>query len=122
VIVPSLTFIATANAVSYTGATPVFVDSESETWNLDPAAVAEAVTTRTRAILPVHLFGHPARMDALAEIARGRRIALVEDAAEAHGARFEGRRVGSIGDAGVFSFYGNKIVTTGEGGMVVTDD
>jgi len=122
VIVPSLTFVATANAVAYTGATPVFVDSEPETWNLDPAAVEAAITPRTRAIIPVHLYGHPADMDAIRNIARAHSLTVIEDAAEAHGATYKGRRVGSLGDAAIFSFMGNKIITTGEGGIVVTAD
>jgi perosamine synthetase len=121
VIVPSLTFIATANAVAYVGAQPVLVDSEPETWNMDPARIEEAITPRTRAILAVHLYGHPADMGAIMEIAARHGLAVIEDAAEAHGARFQGRVVGGIGDLGAFSFYGNKIVTTGEGGMVVTN-
>lgn len=122
VIVPTLTFIATANAVRYAGATPVFVDSEPLTWNLDPDAVEAAITERTRAIIPVHLYGHPADMAAIMTIAERHGLAVVEDAAEAHGALCRGRRVGSIGGIGVFSFYGNKIVTTGEGGMLTTDN
>lgn len=121
VIVPTLTFIATANAVTYTGARAIPVDSELVTWNLDPAQVEAAITPRTKAILPVHLYGHPADLDALLEIAGKHGLALIEDAAEAHGATYKGRAVGGIGDVGVFSFYGNKIVTTGEGGMIVTD-
>ena len=121
VIVPSLTFIATANAVTYTGAKPVFVDSEAETWNIDPNKIEEAITSRTKAIVPVHLYGHPADMDPILEIASQHGLAVIEDAAEAHGARYKGRCVGSIGDIGIFSFYGNKIITTGEGGMIVTD-
>jgi perosamine synthetase len=121
VIVPTLTFIATANAVTYTGAQPVFVDSDPDTWNIDPRLIEEAVTPRTRAIIPVHLYGHPADMDPILDIARRHDLDVIEDAAEAHGARYKGRRVGGIGDIGIFSFYGNKIITTGEGGMVVTD-
>jgi perosamine synthetase len=121
VIVPSLTFIATANAVSYTGATPVFVDSEPETWNIDPEAVKSALTPRTKAIIPVHLYGHPANLEPLLEIGERHGIGIVEDAAEAQGARYHGRQVGGIGDLGVFSFFGNKIITTGEGGMIVTN-
>jgi perosamine synthetase len=121
-IVPTLTFVATANAVAYTGATPVLVDSEPVTWNLDPEAVAAAITPRTKAIVPVHLYGHPAEMDAILEVAAEHGLPVVEDAAEAHGALYKGRPVGSLGRAGTFSFYGNKIVTTGEGGMVVSDD
>jgi len=122
VIVPALTFVATANAVAYTGATPVFADSEPATWNVDPEAVAAAVTPRTRAIVAVHLYGHPADMEALLAVANEHALPVVEDAAEAHGARYKGRPVGGLGAAGTFSFYGNKIVTTGEGGMVVTND
>lgn len=121
VVVPSLTFIATANAVTYTGAQPVFVDSELGTWNMDPGLIEAAITPRTKAIVPVHLYGHPADMDPIVETAARHGLTIVEDAAEAHGARYKGRRVGSIGAMGIFSFYGNKIITTGEGGMVVTD-
>ena len=122
VIVPTLTFVATGNAVTYTGATPIFVDSDPATWNIDPLAAARAVTPRTRALIAVHLYGHPADMDPLRSLAEEYRLSLIEDAAEAHGARYKGRRAGSLGDVAVFSFYGNKIITTGEGGMVVTDD
>ncbi len=122
VIVPTLTFVATANAVTYTGATPVFVDSEPRTWNLDPEAAARAVTPRTRAIIAVHLYGHPADMDPLRALANEHGLTLIEDAAEAHGARYKGRRAGSLSDVAIFSFMGNKIITTGEGGMVLTDD
>ena len=121
VIVPTLTFIATANAVTYTGARPVFVDSELETWNIDPGQVEAAITPKTKAIIPVHLYGHPADMDPILDIANRQGLAVIEDAAEAHGARYKGRRVGAIGDIGCFSFYGNKIITTGEGGMIVTN-
>jgi len=121
VIVPTLTFIASANAVRYTGATPVFVDSELDSWNLDPGYVEQAITPRTKAIMAVHLYGHPAQMEPLLQIADRHGLALVEDAAEAHGARYRGKVVGGLGDVGTFSFYGNKIITTGEGGMVVTD-
>ncbi len=126
VLVPSLTFVATANAVTYTGATPVFVDSEPTTWNLDPAALERAVTPRSKAVIAVHLYGHPARMPALLEVARRHGLTVIEDAAEAHGAEVQvdgtWRRVGSLGRVGCFSFYGNKVLTTGEGGMVVTGD
>ncbi|MBI4568284.1 MAG: aminotransferase class I/II-fold pyridoxal phosphate-dependent enzyme [Planctomycetes bacterium] len=122
VIVPTLTFVATASAVMFTGARPVFVDVDPHTWTMDPAAVEAAITPRTRAIVPVHLYGHPADVDALSALAAPRGIAVVEDAAEAHGARYRGRPVGSLGRAAAFSFFGNKIVTTGEGGMVTTDD
>jgi perosamine synthetase len=122
VIVPTLTFVATANAVTYCGARPVFVDSEPGTWNLDPAQVESKITPRTKGIVAVHLYGHPAEMDALRPIARRRGLFLLEDAAEAHGALYKRRRAGSLGDVAAFSFYGNKIIATGEGGMVVTDD
>ncbi len=122
VILPTLTFVATANAVVYTGATPVFVDSEPHTWNIDPEAVTQAITPRTRAIIAVHLYGHPADMDSLRALADQHGLTLIEDAAEAHGARYRGRRVGSLSDVAIFSFFGNKIITTGEGGMVLTDD
>ncbi|NLE75600.1 MAG: DegT/DnrJ/EryC1/StrS family aminotransferase [Chloroflexi bacterium] len=122
VIIPSLTFVATANAVRYTGATPVFADSEGETWNMDPESVRRCLTSRTRGILPVHLYGHPADMEPLLALAREHGLWVLEDAAEAHGARCRGRRVGGLGIMGCFSFYGNKIITTGEGGMIVTND
>lgn len=122
VLIPSLTFVATANVVRYCGATPVFVDSERETWQLDPTALEERITPRTKAIMPVHLYGHPCDMDAIMAIANRHGLAVVEDAAEAHGAECRGRRVGSLGAIGCFSFYGNKIITTGEGGMCVTDN
>ena len=120
VIVPALTFVATANAVTYTGATPVLADVDPVTWTLDPESVRRQITPRTRAIIPVHLYGHPCDMDPILAVAREHDLWVVEDAAEAHGARYRGRRVGSLGDLACFSFYGNKIITTGEGGMVVT--
>lgn len=122
VIVPTLTFVATPNAVVHCGAQPVFVDSELQTWNLDPEQVEAKITPRTKGIIAVHLYGHPARMSALREIADRHNLFLLEDAAEAHGAMCDGKIAGSLGDAAAFSFYANKIVTTGEGGMVVTDD
>jgi perosamine synthetase len=121
VIIPDLTFIATANAVTYTGATVVPVDVDAVTLCIDVEAARQAITPRTRAIIPVHLYGQPANMDAVAAVAREYRLQVVEDAAEAHGAKYRGRRVGSIGDCGVFSFYGNKIITSGEGGMLTTN-
>jgi perosamine synthetase len=108
--------------VRYCGATPIFVDSDPETFNLDPADVHRKVTERTRAIVPVHLFGQCADMEALGAIAAEREIAVIEDAAQAHGATYRGRRAGSMGVAGAFSFFGNKILTTGEGGMVTLTD
>ncbi len=122
VIVPSLTFVSTANTVTYCGAKPVFVDSEPETWNINPDLVEKKITPRTKAIIVVHLYGHPVDMDPIIELARKHGLFLVEDAAEAHGAEYKGRRVGSLGSIATFSFYGNKIITTGEGGMVVTND
>jgi perosamine synthetase len=119
VIVPSLTFIATANSVRYTGAIPVFADCESDTWNLDPAEIGRLVTSRTKAVIVVHLYGQPARMDEIMEQADRHGLTVIEDAAEAHGAMYKGRMVGGIGHLGCFSFFGNKIITTGEGGMVV---
>ena len=122
VIVPSFTFIAAANAIRYEGATPIFVDIDAVTLNLDPACVEAAITPRTRAIIVVHTFGVPAEMDALLDIARRHNLCIIEDACEAIGAEYRGRRVGSFGDAAVFAFYPNKQITTGEGGMVVTRD
>lgn len=122
VIMPSLTFVATANAIRYTGASPVFIDSEYRTWNIDPEAITAAITPRTRAIIAVHLYGQPADMDPLRAIADDHGLLLLEDAAEAHGAYYKGRRAGSLGDAAIFSFYGNKIITTGEGGIIVTNN
>ena len=122
VIVPAFTMIATPNAVRYTGAEPVLVDAEPVHGNIDPDRVEAAITPRTRAIVAVHIYGHPAEMRRLRAIADARGIALVEDAAEAHGAELDGARVGGLGRAGTFSFYANKIVTCGEGGMVTTND
>ena len=122
VIVPSFTFVAAANVIRYVGATPVFVDIEATTLNMDPCAIEAAVTPRTRAIIVVHTFGVPAAMDVLLEIARQHRLLVIEDACEAIGAEIGARRVGSFGDAAVFAFYPNKQITTGEGGMVVTRD
>lgn len=122
VIVPDLTFVATANAVAYTGATPVLADIDPDTLCLDAASVKSLITPRTKAIMPVHLYGHPADMDTLIGIADAHGLALIEDAAEAHGAEYKGRRVGSFGKCAVFSFYGNKVITTGEGGMLTSND
>jgi perosamine synthetase len=122
VIVPTLTFVATANTVTYCGAQPVFVDAEPGTWTIDPKAIEARITPRTKGIIVVHLFGQPADMDAINDIARRHGLFVMEDAAQAHGAEVRGRRAGSLGDIATFSFFGNKIVTTGEGGMVVTDD
>ena len=122
VIVPAFTMIAAPNSVKYTGAKVVICDSESETWNLDPDQLSTLVTSSTKAIMPVHIYGHPANMDPILDFAEDHSLYVIEDAAEAHGAEYKGRRTGSVGRAGCFSFYANKIITTGEGGMVVTDD
>ncbi len=122
VIIPDLTFVASANAVLYCGAKPIFVDVDANTWNIDPAKIEERITERTKAIMVVHLYGHPCDMDAIMKIAQRHNLKVVEDAAEAHGAEYKKKRVGSFGDVGVFSFYGNKIITTGEGGMITTSD
>jgi perosamine synthetase len=122
VIVPSLTFVATAAAVRYVGASPVLADSDPAHWCVDPEDVASRITPRTRALVAVDLYGHPADMDALAEIAWEHDLVLVEDAAESLGADYRGRPAGGLGLLGVLSFYGNKLITTGEGGAVLTDD
>ena len=122
VILPTFTMIATINAVTYCGATPVLVDSEPTYWQMDVEQVAAKITPRTKAILPVHTYGHPVDMDALNEIACRHGVLVIEDAAESHGAEYKGRRTGGLGAAAGFSFYGNKIITTGEGGMITTND
>jgi perosamine synthetase len=122
VIVPAFTMIATANAARYVGADPVLVDADHRTWNLDPARLGDKLTRRTRAIIAVHTYGQPAAMDELREFAARNRLILIEDAAEAHGARHQGRPAGSLGDVAAFSLYGNKILTAGEGGIVSTND
>jgi perosamine synthetase len=122
VIVPALTFIATAAAVAYTGATPVFAESDPNTWCIDPNSVRRLITPHTRAVIPVHLYGHPADMNPILATAEEYQLAVIEDAAEAHGSTYYGRRVGGIGRMAIFSFYGNKTITAGEGGMLVTND
>jgi perosamine synthetase len=122
VLVSASTNIATALAAVHNGAVPVPVDSESETWNLDLDLIESLISPRTKAIIPVHLFGHPVDMDRLMEIARRHRLIVIEDCAESHGATCRGRKTGSFGDMGCFSFYANKVITTGEGGMVITND
>lgn len=122
VIIPDFTMIATAFAVCYTGATPVFVDADPETWNIDVTKIEEKITSRTKAIIPVHLFGLMCNMDAINSIARKYNLKVLEDAAEAHGAEYKGRKAGSCSDLAAFSFFANKNITTGEGGMVVTND
>jgi perosamine synthetase len=122
VIVPDFTFAASANTVIHVGARPVLVDVDPETWCVSTAAIEQAITPRTRAIMPVHVFGRPAPMAEIAALAKARGLFLIEDCAEAHGARYDGRQVGSFSDVASFSFYGNKIVTTGEGGICLTND
>lgn len=120
VIVPTLTYIAAVNAIAYTGATPVFVDSVRDTWQMDPDDVRRKITSRTRAIMVVHLYGQTCDMGALRKIAKQHKLLVVEDCAEAFGARFNASMAGTFGDIAAFSFFGNKTITTGEGGMVVT--
>jgi perosamine synthetase len=122
VIVQSFTNMASVFAVLYTGATPVPIDSEPRTLNMDPALLETKITSRTKAILPVHIYGHPVDMDPVMEIARKHKLYVIEDCAEAHGALYKGKKVGSIGDIGCFSMYVNKIVQTGEGGMLTMKD
>ncbi len=120
VIIPAFTLIVSANMVCLAGATPVLVDVRPDTWCIDPNLIEAKITPRTKAIMAVHMYGHPCEMNAICEIARRHKLHVIEDAAQAHGATYQGRVVGGIGDIGCFSFYGNKIITTGEGGMLVT--
>jgi perosamine synthetase len=122
VIIPNLTFAASANAVLHNGATPVFVDVDPIHWTIDVAAVEAAITPRTKAIMPVHLYGHPCDMGKLSEIASAHKLFIVEDCAESLGARYQGQMTGTLGHIGCFSFFSNKVITTGEGGMVTTND
>ena len=122
VIVPDLTWVATANAVRYVGATPIFADVELDTWNLDAKSVESLITKKTKAIIPVHMYGHPARMDQIVNLANKYNIDIVEDAAPAIGAEWNGKRCGTLGKFGAFSFQGAKLLVTGEGGMLVTND
>ena len=122
VLVPTLTFVAVANSVVYCGAKPVLVDVDREIWSIDPSLLERQITPRTRGIIAVHLRGHPADMDAIMDIAGRYGLFVIEDAAQAHGAQVRGRPVGSIGNIATFSFFGNKTITTGEGGMVTTND
>lgn len=122
VIIPDLTFIATGNAVMYIGAKVVTVDIDEDTLCVSPQAIEKAITPKTKAIIVVHLYGHPANMDEINDLARRHNIFVIEDAAEAHGSEVNGKKVGSLGDMGVFSFYGNKIMTSGEGGMITTNN
>ena len=122
IIVPTLTYVAAANAIRYCGATPVLVDSDPATMNLDPACIEKRITAKTKGIIAVHLYGHPADMEPICDIARRNGLFVLEDAAEAHGAVYRGRIAGTLGDIATFSFFGNKIISTGEGGMVLTND
>lgn len=122
VLMSASTNIATALAAFHNGAVSVPVDSEPITWNLNPDLIEDLITPRTKAIIPVHLFGHPCDIDRIMKIARRRNLVVIEDCAESHGAMWNGRMTGSFGDMACFSFYANKIITTGEGGMVVTND
>jgi perosamine synthetase len=121
VVTTPFTFIATANSIYYQGAKPVFADIDPRTYNLDPESALEAISHKTKAILVVHLYGQPADMEALGEVAEDHKLLLVEDSAQAHGALFMDRKAGSLGDVSIFSFYATKNMTTGEGGMILTD-
>ena len=122
VIVPSFTYIASVSTISITGATPVFADSLEDTWQVDPNDVKRKITQQTKALMVVHLYGHPCEMDELVKIAKEHNLFLIEDCAEAFGSTYKDKHVGTFGDLSTFSFYGNKTITTGEGGMVVTND
>lgn len=122
VIIPSFTMIATAFAVCYTGATPVFVDADKETWNIDVTKIEEKITKNTKAIIPVHIFGNPCNMDEISKIAKKYNLFVIEDAAESHGAEYNGKKIGSFSDIACFSFFANKNLTTGEGGMCITNN
>ena len=122
VILPALTFIGTANAIANCGALPVLVDVCEDTGNIDPDKISNVINKRTRAVVPVHLFGRAADMQPIVEIAQEHQLAVIEDAAEALGSELNDRSVGTIGNAGIFGFYPNKVLTTGEGGMVISDD
>ncbi len=121
VIIPDLTFAATANAVLHANATPVIVDVNKNDWTISPLEISKAITSKTKAIIPVHLYGQPCDMDAIMDIAKKNKLFIIEDCAEAHGALYKGQKVGSFGDISCFSFFGNKVITTGEGGMCVTN-
>lgn len=122
VIVPSFTYIASVNAIKYTGAKPIFVDSDIKTWQIDPTRIEEKITNKTKAIMAVHLYGLPCEMDKILSIANKYKLFVVEDCAEAFGSLYKGKHVGTFGDISTFSFFGNKTITTGEGGMVVTNN
>ena len=120
VITPTFTMIASVNSIIYSGARPVLVDAEPDTWNIDVSRIEEKITKKTKAIMPVHIYGHPCDMKVIRDIAEDHHLFIIEDAAEAHGAEIDGKKMGSWGDVAAFSFYANKIITSGEGGMVVT--
>ncbi|HBT50418.1 MAG TPA: LegC family aminotransferase [Caldanaerobacter subterraneus] len=122
VIVPAITFVATVNPIVYCGATPVFVDIDKDTWNIDPKEIEKAITSKTKAIIPVHLYGNPCDMDEIMRIAEEYGLYVIEDATESLGAEYRGRMTGTIGHIGCFSFNGNKIITTGGGGMISTNN
>ncbi len=122
VIVPSFTYIASVSSILYCNATPVFVDSLESTWQMDPEDVRRKITPKTKAIMVVHLYGHPCDMDPIMKIAEERNLLVIEDCAEAFGTKYKGKYAGTFGDIAAFSFYGNKTITTGEGGMVVSND
>lgn len=122
VIVPALTFFSTVTSVIHNNAVPILADIDPEVYCLDPRDVERKITEKTKAVIPVHLYGHPAEMDKILEIAKAHNLLVIEDAAQAHGAEYKGRKVGSIGDIGCWSFYATKNMTTGEGGMITTDD
>lgn len=122
VIIPDFSMAAVLCSVLYCGAKPVFVDAENDTWNIDPKQIEEKLSEKTKAIIAVHTYGHPVDMHPLCSLASAHGLFVIEDAAEAHGAEYQGKKCGSLGDIACFSFYGNKIITTGEGGMVITSD
>ena len=122
VIVPAITFVATVNPIKYVGATPIFVDVDPETWNMDPKEIENHITEKTKAIIPVHLYGNPCDMDKIMEISKKYNIPVIEDATESLGATYKGQFTGTFGELNAFSFNGNKIITTGGGGMIVTND
>ena len=122
VVIPDLGFIATANSVTYCNAKPILVDSHPDYWCIDPFKIEEKITQNTKAIIPVHLYGHPCDMDPIMEIAESHNLYVIEDAAEAHGAEYKGKIVGGFGDINCYSFFANKVITTGEGGMCLTDN
>ncbi|GAI13233.1 unnamed protein product, partial [marine sediment metagenome] len=122
IIMPVFTIISCALAAIYNGVKPVFVDSEPRTYTIDTTKIEEKITKNTRVIMPVHIYGHPCDMDPIYKIAEKYNLIIIEDAAETHGAEYKGKKCGSLGDISCFSFYANKIITTGEGGMLLTND